>query len=93
MKLLMFACLIVCRKVSLFFAGRKGSRPLKNRAGGFFLVRQNCKNLSEKSSEKGQRKVTVVGFKSRKNSQGKSVGCWAVVTHQEKFFLESFLHQ
>ena len=72
----MFACLIVSRKVSLFFAGRKGSQPLKNRARGFFLVRQTVKIFLGKQFERKPRRATVVGSKKQRTVREKSLGIW-----------------
>ena len=64
----MFAGLIVSRKDTLFFAGLKGSQPLKIRARGFFLMRRNVKLAALRSHEGDRHWVQM-----QKISQGTSV--------------------
>jgi len=84
-----FNCL---QKVTLFFAGIKGSQPLKNRARGFFFSASNCKNLSGKTVlKRNQEGQQLLGPKSREQS-GKNRWAFDSFDASEKVLLESFLH-
>ena len=88
----MFAGLVVSRKVNLFFAGRKGSQPLKNRARGLFFGASDCKNLSGKNSlKRNQEEQQLLGPKSREQS-GKNRWAFDSFDASEKVLLESFFH-
>ena len=72
----MFAGLIVSRKVTLFFAGIKGSRPLKIRARGFFLVRQTVKIFLGKTVSRKTGKGNSCWAQKAENSWGKTLDIW-----------------